>query len=95
MSSRNNAEFNPRSMKSLRAEDFVISADGGQLQQLTHFNSPGFAESTTEQSAATKAAWSPDGSQLILEQLMMGKSYNSNDRSRFYRLTFAGRCGNQ
>lgn len=95
MSSRNNPEFNPRSMKSLRAEDFVISADGGQLQQLTHFNSSGFAESTTEQSAATKAAWSPDGSQLILEQLMMGKSYNSNDRSRFYRLTFAGRCGNQ
>jgi Tol biopolymer transport system component len=93
MSSRNNPEFNPKSIKSLRAEDFLMDSDGRNNVQLTHFNTPGSPENAGEQSAATKAAWSPDGSRLLLEQLMMGRSYQTKERSRFHLLTFAGACG--
>lgn len=93
MSSRNNPEFNPKSLKSLRAEDFVMNADGTGIEQLTHFNTSGHTEYTPEQSAATKSTWSPDGSQLILEQLMVGGSYQTQNRSRMLLLTFTGRCG--
>ena len=93
MSSRNNPEFNPKSLKSLRAEDFLMDSDGRNNVQLTHFNTPGAPEYAGEQSAATKATWSPDGTRLLLEQLMLGRSYSTRDRSRLHLLTFAGACG--
>jgi Tol biopolymer transport system component len=95
MSSMNNPEFDSRKLNTLRTELFLADADGGNPVQLTHFNTPGYPEYDSDRSAATKAAWSPDGSMLAAEQLMTGRGYNTRNRSRTYIVTFAGRCGTQ
>jgi Tol biopolymer transport system component len=94
MSSRGAPGFDPRNIQTLRTEDFLMNADGSNSAQLTHFNTTGYPEYDRESSAATKAAWSPSGSQLVVEQQMMGKSYNKA-KSRLHLLTFVGACGAQ
>jgi Tol biopolymer transport system component len=87
------SDYDPRRLTSLRTEVFLMSADGSDKTQLTHFNTPGFTEYTTEQSVGAPYSWSPDGSQLALVQLLSGRSYWSNEGRRIWILTFAGECG--
>lgn len=88
MSSRNNPEYVPPKIFSLRAEAFLMDADGKNVVQLSHFNTPGFPEYTPgKASIATKAAWSPDGTQLLQTQHFAGLP------SVLWMFTFAGACG--
>jgi hypothetical protein len=72
---------------SLKTEFMLMDADGGHLQQLTHFNVPGYPESQDRRTVAA-VAWSiGDGSQLYA--IVMGPEFISTS----WMITFAGRCG--
>jgi len=86
--------WNPKDWKSLAAELYLMNADGSNKVQLTHFNTPGYPEYSEERSVATKATWSPDGTQLAFERILIGKGYDlSNRRTQVWLLTFQGACG--
>jgi Tol biopolymer transport system component len=90
MSSRNNPQFDPTSVLTLRAEAFLMDSNGKNVVQLSHFNTAGFPEYTPgKASIATKAAWNPDGTQLLQEQHIAGLP------SALWMFTFAGACGAQ
>lgn len=85
--------WNPETWKSLATEIFLMDADGSHVVQLTHFNSPGYPESQEGRSVATRAVWSADGTQLIVEQFLLTRDYLSKRETRLWKLTFQGRCG--
>jgi Tol biopolymer transport system component len=79
----------PRAAKqvtSLKTEFMLLNADGTGLQQLTHFNVPGYAESTPVSSVAAVGGWDRDGSILALQLIGL-------TRYDVWRITFKGRCG--
>ena len=73
----------------LKTELMVMSADGTSRSQLTHFNVPGYPESTAEQSMPTRANWNSDGSRLAVTQQMV----NTYPATQMWLFTFAGICG--
>jgi Tol biopolymer transport system component len=90
MSSRNTPEFTPSDLSTLRAELFLMDADGSNVAQLSHFNTSGYPEYTPGQaSIATKATWSPDGTAIVQEQHIAGIP------SVLWVFTLAGPCGAQ
>ena len=68
-------DFSVRDISSIRAEAFLMNPDGSGKQQLTHFSEPGFPEYTSERSVAACSSWSPDGSKLLLSQILAGPNY--------------------
>jgi hypothetical protein len=48
----------------LKTELYLMDSDGSNLQQITHFNEPGFPESTGFRTLTTDHSWSPDGTKL-------------------------------
>nr|MDP9128248.1 hypothetical protein [Pseudomonadota bacterium] len=72
---------------SLKTEFMLMDADGSHLQQLTHFNVPGYPESQSERTIAAVAAFMGDGSQMLA--LNMGPDFTKVARL----VTFEGRCG--
>jgi Tol biopolymer transport system component len=71
----------------LKTEFMLMDADGAHLQQLTHFNLPGYPESQSSKTIAAVAGFFGDGSQM-LGTVMSAKFGKSN-----WILTFRGRCG--
>ena len=73
----------------LKTEVILMNADGSNVVRLTHFNSPGFPESTAEQSAATRVRWNAAGTKMLVTQ-QMADTYPARN---MWMLTFAGACG--
>jgi hypothetical protein len=71
----------------LKTEFMLMSADGSNVVQLTHFNVPGYPESTSQGSVAAVAVWSADGSKLYATQLI--GTYQQHE----WTIQFAGACG--
>jgi len=82
--------YDPRDINTLRGELMLMNPDGSGVQQLTHFNTPGYPEYTEEQSIAADSAWSADGTQIVVTQILFGPSYPAR---RMWILTFDGPCG--
>jgi hypothetical protein len=72
---------------SLKTEFMLMSADGSHLQQLTHFNVPGYPESQPARTIAAVAGFIDEGSQLYATA--MGPNFSKTN----WILTFEGRCG--
>ncbi len=70
----------------LKTEFMMMDSDGSNLRQVTHFNAPGYAESSTAGSVAANGAWSPDGKTFTGLNLFFPK-YKS------WEIEFAGNCG--
>jgi len=81
----------PNSYKttSLHTEFMLMNADGSELQQLTHFNLPGYPESQGQTVAAT-AFFTQDGSQLIANTMAQNISF----KGASWNIRFVGPCGN-
>jgi WD40-like Beta Propeller Repeat len=73
---------------SLKTEFMLMDADGGHLQQLTHFNVPGYPESQPGRTVAAVAEFVGDGSQMYAEVMSLPEFKTDN-----WMITFAGRCG--
>ncbi len=69
---------------SIKTEFMLMDKDGGNLQQLTHFKTPGFPESS--EGIAAIGGWSADGKSLMLAQLFF-PDY------KYWDLEFEGACG--
>jgi hypothetical protein len=72
---------------SLKTEFMLMDADGGHLQQLTHFNVPGYPESQPSKTVAALGWFIGDGSQLYAATMAPDFS------GIWWIITFAGRCG--
>jgi len=70
----------------IKTEFLLMDADGNNVTQLTHFNVPGFEESTTA-SVAAIAFWSNDGTQLWANALTDLATLVT------WEIQFAGPCG--
>ena len=73
---------------SLKTEFMLMNKDGSGLQQLTHFNTPGYAESNPvgRGSVAANGAWHPDGRSISVINLFF-PTYET------WTITFSGNCG--
>lgn len=89
-------QWNPKQLKTLRMELTLMNADGSGQRQLTHFNTPGYAESSSQQSVVAKGVWSPDGRQAALQRIVADAKNEQGKRvTDLWILTFAGSCGSQ
>ncbi len=73
----------------MQTEVILADPDGSNPVRLTHFNTAGYPESTSETSAATRIRWNADGTKMAVTQ-QMKKSYPARN---MWILTFAGNCG--
>ncbi len=72
---------------SLKTEFMLMDADGTHLQQLTHFNVPGYVESQKNRTIAAVANFIGDGSQIMAT--IMGPKFTKIA----WIITFQGKCG--
>ena len=96
MSSRKSKTYNRKTWQKFSTEEYLMNSDGSAIVQLTNFNVPGHTEFSTERSVVASNTWSPDGSQITLEQIFSDK-YDKSDLvkdRKLWVLTFAGACGN-
>ena len=49
------------SVLGLKSEFMMMDRDGSHLQQISHFNTPGYTESSIGRAAAAVGGWNPDG----------------------------------
>jgi Tol biopolymer transport system component len=85
-------EFNFNNLAELQAEAYIMDANGANWLQLTHFNTPGYTESTDEHSVATVVSWHPDGTRLAVAQLFTGGSYDAREGRKLWVVDFNGVC---
>lgn len=85
-------EFSFLNLSELQSEAYVMNADGSNWQQLTHFNTPGFTESSDEPSVATVVGWHPDGTRLAVAQLFTGASYDATEGRKLWIVDFNDVC---
>lgn len=85
--------WKPNELKTLRAELYLMDADGSHKVQLTHFNSPGYSESSSEQSVVASSTWSPDGTRVAMQTIRMKDFGVGQPPTDLWILTFAGACG--
>jgi hypothetical protein len=71
---------------SLKTEFMMMNSDGSRLQQLTHFNVPGYPESQRGNTVAALAGFTPNGSQLFA--VVMAPEFRKTN----WVITFEGRC---
>jgi Tol biopolymer transport system component len=72
----------------LMTELYIMDAAGSRKVQLTHFNTPGYPESTQGRNIVGKAYWTSDGRKLIFAHHNL-----KNRTSNLWALTFSGCCG--
>ncbi|MBC7828231.1 MAG: PD40 domain-containing protein [Chitinophagaceae bacterium] len=70
----------------IKAEFMLMNTDGSGLQQLTHFRTPGYPESSA--GIAATGFWSPDGS-IVYAQSLIFPDYEN------WIIKFYGGCGKQ
>lgn len=82
---------NPKSFQaiSLQTEFMLMDADGTHLQQITHFNVPGYPESQWGGTVAAVASFMNDGSELFATVMAPDFSFTKTN----WMITFAGSCG--
>jgi hypothetical protein len=83
-------EWKPKDLRTLVADLYLMDADGSDKVRLTHFNTPGYPESSKDRSIVTKMAWSPDGRQIVFGRGLIG---NFEESGQLWMLTFRGPCG--
>jgi hypothetical protein len=66
-----------------------MDSDGSHLQQITHFNEPGYPESQPKRTVAAVAGFVPDGSQLFATVMSTNDSFTKTN----WIVTFEGHCG--
>ncbi len=71
----------------LKTEFMIMNKDGSNLQQISHFNQPGYPEYSLQGSVAANGEWGPGGSSVSALALVL-PNYNS------WQITFEGSCGN-
>ena len=76
-------------LTSLKTEFMVMNADGSHLQQVTHFNQPGYPESQPKRTVAAAAIFGENGSELFGTVM----STNGNFTKTNWVITFEGQCG--
>ena len=76
---------------SLKTEFMVMSADGTDLQQLTHFNEPGYPESQPKNTVAAVAQFVGDGSESFATVMAPDFSFGKTN----WLIIFSGRCGRE
>jgi hypothetical protein len=75
-------------VSNLQTEFMLMDADGRHLQQLTHFNEPGYPESQPDHTIAAVAGFFPeDGSQMFAT--VMGPHFSKTN----WVIAFDGPCG--
>jgi Tol biopolymer transport system component len=70
----------------LKTEFMLVNKDGSGLQQLTHFNQPGYPEYSKNGSVAANGVWSPDGRSIDVLSLHF-PGYET------WTIRFDGPCG--
>ncbi len=75
---------------SLKTEFMLMDSDGSHLQQITHFNMPGYPESQAKKTVAAVAGFSADGSELFATVMSNKNAFTKTN----WVITFEGRCGN-
>ena len=83
-------DINPLTNQTTKTELMIMNSDGTGVQQLTHFNTPSYAEYSPEKSAAGTPEWSADGRQIIIDDLFLGARY---PQRRWFKITFSEACG--
>jgi hypothetical protein len=83
------SESGSNKLISLKTEFMLMDADGSHLQQITHFNEPGFPESQPKRTVAAVAGFSADGSDMFATAM-----YNAFTKTNWI-ITFDGPCGNR
>jgi Tol biopolymer transport system component len=73
---------------SIKTEFMLLSKDGGNLTQLTHFRQSGYPEYSEKGGIAATAEWDPDGRTLHMSRLFFPKY-------EYWDITFQGACGNR
>ncbi len=86
-------DYNPRDLKTLVADLYLMNADGSGKVRLTHFNAPGYPESSKSPSIVAKATWSPDGRRLALARILVAGFTGEDRPTELWMLNFAGPCG--
>lgn len=69
----------------IKTEFMLMNTDGTDLQQLTHFRTPGYFESSP--GIAATGYWSPDGTTIFAQSLVFPDYDN-------WIISFEGNCGN-
>jgi Tol biopolymer transport system component len=72
----------------LRTEFMLINKDGTGLQQVTHYNSPGYPEYEKRGGLAANGDWHPDGRSISAQTLFL-------PNTEPWTITFKGPCGNR
>ena len=75
---------------SLQTEIMEMDADGSHLQQITHFNVPGYPESQGGPTVAAFGQFTGDGSEMFAAVM----SRDDKFRKTNWIIDFDGRCGN-
>ena len=89
-------DWNPNKLQSLRAELYLMDADGSRKVQLTHFNTSGYSESSSEQSVVASSTWSPDGTRVAFQRILITQDFGKGQPpTDLWILTFAGACGDE
>jgi hypothetical protein len=73
---------------SLKTEFMLMDANGGHLQQLTHYNWPGYPESQRDRTVAAVGWFTLDGSQIYAMVMKLPEFTGMS-----WMITFAGHCG--
>ncbi len=76
---------------SLKTEFMLMNADGSELQQITHFNEPGYPESLPKNTVAAVAQFVGDGSRSFATVMAPDYSFGKTN----WVITFEGRCGDR
>lgn len=75
---------------SLKTDEMLMTTDGTNLEQITHFNTPGYPEYSSQRTIAGRSMWNGAGTQLIVDRLHTGLQYPNEDA---WLVTFSGPCG--
>lgn len=75
----------------LKTEFMIMNRDGTGLQQVTHFNTPGYPESYKEGATPAVGFWSKDGREIEALVLLGGSRFPDYD---VWKIKFRGHCGN-
>jgi hypothetical protein len=79
---------NPYHVAYLKSEFMIINSDGSQIQQLTHFNDPGYPEYQGGATVAAVAAFLKDGT-LFATVMAPGYTFGKTN----WKIAFTGTCG--
>lgn len=71
-----------------KSDIYLMDPDGGNRVRVTHFNEPGYPESTGADTLVDKDVWSPDGTRLAV-----GSYVHAKKEHGVYVVTFKGPCG--